>query len=369
MNTKAEKHHSRQTALLIATLLGLIGATIARGGEPTLKVGDAAPKLMASKWVQGDPVKEFERGKVYVIEFWATWCGPCLVSIPHLNELHTKFKNRGVIVIGQDVLENDQSLVAPFVKKMGEQMTYPVALDTVSESQTGKMAETWMDAAGETGIPTAFVLDQRARIAWIGHPAELQESLLEEILSGNFDLKKAAREHEDRRKKDEQMRTLLSAFQTHTQREEWPQAEAVLAQMDKLLSEDERHLVAMKRFGLLLDRKDYKAAYKLAEQLSDQHRDNALLQNELAWDIATREGIEDRDLNLAEKVARRADEAAKGRDPEILDTLGRILFLRSQKETAVELQEKAVQLAKGRRKEQFQQTLDSYKAGKLPKPY
>src|SRR5438552_14178284 len=134
-----------------ATLAVLaLGTTFSPAAETTLKVGDPAPKLQTGKWVQGDPVKEFQQGKAYMVEFWATWCGPCRVSIPHLNELHIKFKDQGLVVIGQDILEHDPDAAVPFVKKMGGQMTYRVALDT----EQGEMAKTWMDAAGEEGIPT-----------------------------------------------------------------------------------------------------------------------------------------------------------------------------------------------------------------------
>lgn len=57
-----------------------------------------------------------------------------------------------------------------------------------------------------------------------------------------------------------------------------------------------------------------------------------------------------------------------GKNAEILDTLARLLFLKDQKTAAIEMQEKAVSFAKGRRKTQFQETLDSYRAGELPKP-
>src|SRR5439155_10386799 len=104
------------TAALLASALSAI-YPMAQGAA--LKVGDPAPKLQVSKWVQGEPVKEFARDKVYIVEFWATWCGPCRVSIPHLNELHTKFKDKGLVVIGQNAWERDQEVVAPFIKKMG----------------------------------------------------------------------------------------------------------------------------------------------------------------------------------------------------------------------------------------------------------
>jgi len=81
-----------------------------------VKVGEAAPRLQPSGWVQGDPVKQLEPGKAYLVEFWATWCPPCRESIPHLNELHKQFKDKGLIVIGTSVGE-DQQRVKELSKK------------------------------------------------------------------------------------------------------------------------------------------------------------------------------------------------------------------------------------------------------------
>src|SRR5262245_47338286 len=104
-------------ALAMGVVLGRAAET--SGSTSKLMVGDAAPKLQVSKWVQGEPVKDFERDKAYIVEFWATWCGPCVASIPHVNELHQKYKSKGLVVIGQDVWESDVSKVDPFIKKMG----------------------------------------------------------------------------------------------------------------------------------------------------------------------------------------------------------------------------------------------------------
>jgi len=150
----------------------------------TLKVGAPAPKLSTGKWVQGEPVNEFQRGKTYLVEFWATWCGPCRVSIPHLNEIHSKYKDKGLVVIGQDCWEQDDSLVGPFVKRMGDKMTYRVALDDKQDSEKGKMAENWMTASGRNGIPSAFLVDTKGKIAWIGHPMELNDQAIDDVLAG-----------------------------------------------------------------------------------------------------------------------------------------------------------------------------------------
>jgi thiol-disulfide isomerase/thioredoxin len=168
-----------------AVLLTLAAGTLlASAAESSLKVGDPAPKLQTGKWVQGEPVKDFAKGKAYIVEFWATWCPPCRATIPHLNETYNKYKDKGLVVIGQDCWEHDDNLVAPFVKKMGDKMTYRVALDDKSHGGKGKMAETWMEAAGRNGIPSAFLVDTKGMIAWIGHPMELDPKTIDAALAG-----------------------------------------------------------------------------------------------------------------------------------------------------------------------------------------
>jgi thiol-disulfide isomerase/thioredoxin len=195
-----------RNVLSLVVLSGFaFGIFAAQAAESKLTVGDNAPKLQVAKWVQGQPVDGFEAGKTYIVEFWATWCGPCRASIPHLNELHEKFKDKGIIVIGQDVWEQDESTVAPFLKTMGEKMTYRVALDDKSSQKDGAMALTWMKAAGQNGIPTAFIINKQGRIAWIGHPMTLNEKLLDDVLSDNYDLTKAAAEFEQAQKARQEM--------------------------------------------------------------------------------------------------------------------------------------------------------------------
>ena len=125
-----------------------------------LMVGDEAPGLMVSKWIQGDPIAIFKSGHVYVVDFWATWCRPCVASIPHVAELSKKYKGKAT-VIGMNIWQPDPAEVKPFVDKMGEKMPYAIATDIVTQgadANTGKMAVGWMNAAGQRGIPAVFLI-------------------------------------------------------------------------------------------------------------------------------------------------------------------------------------------------------------------
>lgn len=142
--------------------------------------GSPAPKIDVKTWVKGTPVAGFEKDKLYVVEFWATWCGPCKQSIPHLTELAKK--NKDVTFVGVSIWE-DEKPVAPFVKEMGDKMDYNVAYGGNKDG----MAQTWMQAAGQNGIPSAFIVKE-GNVVWIGHPMEMEKPL-EQVKAGTLDVK------------------------------------------------------------------------------------------------------------------------------------------------------------------------------------
>src|SRR5262245_12374149 len=129
--------------LVAVALAGLFAVTVVAQDKPPvpakdptkksdkLAVGDPAPALKASKWLQGDEVKAFEPGKVYVVEFWATWCGPCIVMMPHMGDLQAEYKQKGVTIIGFSSKDqnNDEKKVTDFVKARGKKLGYTFAYE------------------------------------------------------------------------------------------------------------------------------------------------------------------------------------------------------------------------------------------------
>jgi thiol-disulfide isomerase/thioredoxin len=156
---------------------------------PLLNIGDPAPSLRMRGWLKGTAIRSFERGRVYVVEFWATWCGPCIAAMPHLSQVAGKYK-RTVTVIGVDVMERAPSMnsLRAFVDGRGSAMDYSVAAE-----DSNFMTRSWVNASGEAGIPVAFVVNGEGRVAWIGHP-DLLDEVLPKVLNSSLDIEKASAE-------------------------------------------------------------------------------------------------------------------------------------------------------------------------------
>jgi len=152
---------SALAAFAAATCIAL--GSLASAEDAKVKVGDAAPEIHAAGYLNAEtaPTLAALKGKVVVVEFWATWCPPCRKSIPHLIELSKKHATDGLVLVG--LTNEPKDKVAPFAEKMS--MSYPVGFG----SKSG-------EAYGVSSIPHAFVVGADGKVTWVGNP-----------LSGEFD--------------------------------------------------------------------------------------------------------------------------------------------------------------------------------------
>jgi len=231
----------------------------AKKAKATLKVGDPAPPFHVSKWLQGTEVKSFEKGKVYVVEFWATWCGPCIVMMPHMSHLQQEYREKGVTFIGftaKDNRGNNEESVTKFVAKRGPNLKY-----TFAYADDRTTYDAWMTAADQKGIPCCFVIGRDLKIAYIGHPMFL-DIVLPKVETGTWKAEDGAAVE----KVGEEVNNVFKSFSGD--------AETAL----KTLSEFERNhpkLAGIPYFnapklGMLIKAKKTAEARKFAEHLIDQ---------------------------------------------------------------------------------------------------
>ncbi|HKQ52476.1 MAG TPA: redoxin family protein [Pyrinomonadaceae bacterium] len=127
--------------------------------------GEVAPEIKVVKWVEQSPVKLSElRGRVVLLDFWATWCGPCLRSFPYLVEWHEKYKDRGLVIIGitkfygegnGQGLNPDEEL--GFIERFKKTHNLPYGMG-VADGDDNHIR------FNVTAIPTAVLIDRRGVI-------------------------------------------------------------------------------------------------------------------------------------------------------------------------------------------------------------
>ena len=208
-----------KTSAVASLAVWLLVAGFAAEAAAELETGTKAPEITATDWLNSPPLAlEKLRGRIAVIEFWATWCPPCRQTIPHLVEMHKKYAPKGVVICS--LTNEPKSKVEGFAREMG--MTYPVGCGSTSGG-----------TYGVRGIPHAFVLDTSGTIVWHGHPAggdfeaAIEKALRQTPPSLMSEKEKAAAE------------TLLEKVEALIQKEQYAVAVAMLAKL-KGADEDPR---------------------------------------------------------------------------------------------------------------------------------
>ena len=272
--------------------------------------------------------------------------------MPHLSQLQRDYSDQNVTIIGMTSADKSNTLeaVQAMVEEKGDGMDFTVAFDV--ERKTN---EAWMKASGQKGIPTSFLVDGSGKIAWIGHPASV-DIPLSMVVAGTWDYVEGP--------------ALMKRI-SEARRAIYMAADVDPALALRLFEEFQRDYPSAAEgldsvhFSILAQLPDHRAeATRLGTSIVDRaiEAGDAMALNAFAWGLVDPEAKrKERFLDLALRAATKSSELRGGKDAAILDTVARVHFWRGDLDRAVQVQQLAVQAAKGEMKAALEPALAEYK--------
>ncbi|MEL7121219.1 MAG: TlpA disulfide reductase family protein, partial [Bacteroidota bacterium] len=142
--------------------------------ENAIEVGHAAPPITITNWLHNVPDDVNIEGKFIILEFWATWCKPCIKSIPHINELQASAKDRDDVIF-ISITDEDPERAQTAIDRYDFQ--------TVVATDVSRNTKRFF---GVKAIPRTILIDNQGIIQWIGHPTLLKKRQLKLFLNGKL---------------------------------------------------------------------------------------------------------------------------------------------------------------------------------------
>lgn len=139
--------------------------------------GKSMPALKLTAWMNGQVTPEEMKGKVVVVDFYATWCGPCMAAIPHNNELLKNYKDKGLVIVGVCTSKRGQENMEQTVKDRG--IAYPTARDAELDSEKAWHVHYY---------PTYAIVDRKGTVRVIGLQPQYVEQVVKKLLAETPDV-------------------------------------------------------------------------------------------------------------------------------------------------------------------------------------
>jgi len=325
-------------------MLAMSSLAAAQAAQNDLRPGDVAPALDIAHWMKGDATTRFEPGHVYVLEFWATWCGPCVGNMEHLSKVQERYSKNGVTVIGvsDEPLPKTVSFLCSPVGDDGrlqnDRTRYTLATDP-----DRSVYQDYMTASGRRSLPTVFLIGRKGQIEWIGHPRDMDD-VLEAVVDGSWQREEFMERNKPAHDADRAEREANARFVRAHDAEDW---EAAIAAIDELIAMDRGELSIPIKYAILLStmKLDERAAAYARKVRDMAWDDNPWLLYQLAWTtIGTRRhpvAPERRDLEFALETITRAAQLDP-HDRQIFELTATIRAQRGEPALAIEAQRRAI---------------------------
>ena len=356
MNFKKQLQASKLLQLLpvlaITTLLFMPShAAMAQMSIPQpLKVGDKAPVLDVSDWITDGEgkyphVTEFESGKFYVVEFWATWCGPCIMMMPEIAKMQEKYdgkiqflsitdENIDEVMMFKESTDQNQT---PFKEYMNK---YSVGVDPDGSTHVDFFGN------ASTGIPASFVIGDTGEVELIDHPAAIGP-VLDQIAAGTWDREKYYARIKAREAVEVEVSEAL-------ENEDYAAALQASEKLVEFYEEDEQLQLRFKRTLLALNVKGEQGQSFFKETLDQFAKEDGAVAA-MVWKLVEmkneRMAVDEENLKIAEEALRNeieemplATDEDKMMKGATIDILAHLLFVSRRLDDAIETQEQAAEL-------------------------
>ncbi|TWU44966.1 Thiol:disulfide interchange protein TlpA [Novipirellula aureliae] len=371
-----KKLNALRTFAAATAVVGLIAfasqPTNALDAAGSFGVGSDAPALDVEHWIQDGngffkPVTDFQDGKVYVVEFWATWCGPCIMSMPHLAELQNQYRGQNVQIVS--ISDESPEEVNEFLKQESdeEEKTFgeiTSAYSLTTDPDRSAHAD-YMEASNAAGIPTAYIVGKTGKIEWIGHPMGMDETL-EAVVNDKWD-------REAYKKQYEQEQRLQQAIEEISML-------AGAGKFDDAIKRIEEEISKTDNEDLKTNLKDFRYSLMLsAGQINEEvvgyykkqveeMKDNPMALGQFGYSLVgvSQQGGKIGPLaDLAIKnLAPVVDKAEAEVQPLLLNIMAQLSQIDKKLDQAIEYQEKAVEASGERQKQRMELYLDELKSEK-----